>query len=349
MGKEIECRLPWHEIHEQYDSWPLAENVPEYVRVRGDWEQLHEMTGGGEGIKVGIGDTGVDRGHRRSGGDLSNVVEIFDVGYGTNDTHGHGTFTTSQICARSQGSGMVGMAPNVTAYHAKVLSDGGSGSSLRIARGVDNLVEAGCSIVSLSLGGGYSDDIEKSCREARVAGVIVIASMGNSGERGDGHPGNSENTVGSVAIDYNFNLARFSSRSTMATAANFGVQVYGAMPNGRYSRMSGTSMSAPNEAGGIALIQSAELKKFGQIRTRTLDDYMSLVRNASLMRDLGPDGHDRGYGYGFLELRRAIEFVLQDDTPPPPPPAGDPYDNAVVHFENDQGLYGPYRLTKVSR
>ena len=243
-------RLPWHEIHEEYTVWPLAESVPRYVEMRGDWKQLHEWTGGGVGIKVGVGDTGVDIAHRRAGGDLANVVDIFDVGYGTADRQGHGTFTTSQIGARSNGDGMVGMAPNVEIYHAKVLGDGGSGSSRAIAKGIDRMAEAGCSIISLSLGGGYSDDIERACREARQAGILVIASMGNSGNRGSGHPGNSEHTLGSTAIDYDFNLASFSSRSTMATACNFGVQVYGALPNGRYGRMSGTSMSCPNEAGG---------------------------------------------------------------------------------------------------
>lgn len=354
MSKEIEYRLPWHEIHEEFDVWPFAaERVPEYVKLRGEWEKLHELTGGGKGIKVGVGDTGVDTVHRRSGGDLENVTKVHDVGYGTNDSHGHGTFVSSQVGAKSQGSGMVGMAPNVEIEHSKVLSDGGSGSSRAIARGIDKLVESGCSIVSLSLGGGYSDDIERSCKRARESGVLVIASMGNSGNRGDGHPGNSSNTIGSVAIDYNWNLASFSSRSNMATAANFGVRVHGALPNGRYGSMSGTSMSCPNEAGLWALVQSAELKKYGEIRTKTLDDVLSLVKKPSLMRDLGPDGHDRGYGYGYIEIWKVLDYVLADDPdnpdPTDPTPVTDPYDGATAHFEKEGALYGPYRLTKEKR
>lgn len=342
---EIEYRLPWHEIHEEYRTWPLSEKVPLYVSMRGEWEKLHQV-GGGKGIKIGVGDTGVDTIHRQSGGDLENVVKVFDVGYGTSDRHGHGTFTTSQIGARSQGQGMIGMAPDVELYHAKVLSDGGSGSDIAISKGIDALANAGCNIISLSLGGSYSDRIESACRSAREAGILVIASMGNSGTRGDGHPGNSVHTVGSVAIDFNYMLASFSSRSRMAIAANFGVRVTGLLPGGKSGSMSGTSMSCPNEAGVWANVQSAELKKFGEIRTKTLDDVLSLVKDSKHMRDLGPNGHDVGYGYGYVEIWKVLETVLADEPQPPPPPTDDPFDGALVHFENAVGLYGPYRLAK---
>jgi len=342
-----EYRLPWHEIHEVFDRWPLAETVPRYVQMRGEWEELHSTYGAGEGIKVGIGDTGVDRTHMESGGDLAGTT-VFDVGYGKYDAHSHGTFTTSQVGARGQGSGMIGMAPKATLFHAKVLSDGGSGSSDKIARGIDELVDAGCTIVSLSLGGGYSDSIERACKRATDAGVIVIASLGNSGERGDGHPGNSEWTVGSAAIDYEFMLASFSSRSNRAECSDFGVQVYGAVTGGRYGRMSGTSMSCPNTAGCVTLIQGAELKKYGEIRTNSLEKIKAIIRTPELMRDLGPNGHDRGYGYGYMELRKILDHVLKDggDPPlPPTPPGEDPFNGKTVHIQNSSGLWGPYELT----
>ena len=340
--------LPFYEIHEVFEHWPLAEHVPKYVSMRGEWERLHRETGAGEGVKVGVGDTGVDDTHMQPGGDLEGVVR-HDVGYGKSDTHSHGTFCTGQIGANGQGSGMIGLAPKAEMHHAKVMTNG-SGSSTVIAKGIDRLAEVGCNIISLSLGGGYSQRIEDACKAATKAGVIIFASLGNSGERGAGHPGTSIYTIGSAAIDFNYRLANFSSRSKLAVTANFGVQVYGPVLRGRHGRMSGTSMSCPNDAGITALIQSAELKKYGHVRTKTFDDLMELVTNKDLMRDLGPNGHDRGYGYGYMEIWKILDFVLKDEGDKPPPAGENPFAGDVeMDFQSPDGEHAYMGLKVVQQ
>lgn len=306
-------RLPPIIIHEVLDHVPLAEQAGEQLIKRGDWQKLKEICGDGSGIKVGIGDTGVDTIHLR--GDLSGVKDAKDFTnsrYGAADKHSHGSHVTGHIGARSDGSGMVGIASSCDLYHAKVLGDSGSGSTRGIANGIRWLVDQGCHIVSLSLGGSFSQDIEGACREATEQGVFVLAAMGNDGLRGDGHPGNSGYTFGITAIDFDKKLASFSSRSPHATYCGYGVQVLSCGLNGKYVRMSGTSMATPDQAGVMALVLSYLLKTNKPI-PKTMEEMHKLY--IPHIEDLGEPGRDVGYGWGFFNIWN----FLTDTSPAPTP------------------------------
>jgi len=296
----------------EYVPTPLAENPDGFLTQRGDWELLHLITGAGEGIKVGVGDTGIDPTHRDS--DLSGVIEAKDFTgsrYGWQDRHGHGSHCSGHISARRNDNGMIGLAPKCELYHAKVLGDNGSGSSVGIANGIRWMIDKGCHIISLSLGGGFSQDIENACRDAANAGVMVMAAMGNEGTRGDGHPGNSRYTFGIVAVDYNKQLASFSSRSKMAKYSGYGVNVLSCGLNGKYVKMSGTSMATPDQSGLLALYLSWRLK-VGLPLPQTMEELEGLYRPG--VEDLGSPGFDVGYGLGFVDIWKLI-----NNNPPMPP------------------------------
>lgn len=295
----------------QQVATPLSESPDGFLTQRGDWRLLKQLTGDGAGIKVGVGDTGVDTKHLA--GDLKGVVNTKDFTgsrFGAQDRHSHGSHCTGHIGARSDGEGMVGLASSCTMVHAKVLGDNGSGSTTGIARGIKWMVEEGCHIISLSLGGGFSQEIENACREASEAGVFIVAAMGNEGTRGDGHPGNSRYTLGIVAVDYAKQLASFSSRSKMARYSGYGVQVLSCGLNGTYVKMSGTSMSTPDQAGLLTLYLSWRLKNNLPL-PQTLEELEVML--APGVEDLGPKGWDVGYGLGFINIWKLIE-----NTPTPP-------------------------------
>jgi subtilisin family serine protease len=207
--------------------------------------------------------------------------------------------------------------------HAKVLGDSGSGATSGIARGIRWMIEEKCHIISLSLGGGFSQEIENACKDAADAGVFVMAAMGNNGTRGDGHPGNSRYTFGIVAIDYAKQLASFSSRSRAAKYSGYGVQVLSCGLNGRYVRMSGTSMATPDQAGLLALYLGWR-KKHSLQMPATMEELEAML--APGVEDLGPKGWDSGYGLGFVNIWKLIENTpVPDPTPDPTPvPTPDP-------------------------
>jgi subtilisin len=299
---------------------PLSETADEFLTQRGDWNLLKTLTGDGLGIKVGVGDTGVDKTHLD--GDLKGVKNAKDFTgsrYDFYDRHSHGSHCTGHIGARRDGQGMVGLASSCDMVHAKVLGDNGSGSSTGIARGIRWMIDEKCHIISLSLGGGFSQEIENACRDAAEAGVFVLAAMGNNGTRGDGHPGNSRYTFGVVAVDYQKRLAAFSSRSKMAKYSGYGVNVMSCGLNGKYVRMSGTSMATPDQAGLLALYLSWR-KKYSLPLPKTMEELEALLSPG--VEDLGSPGWDIGYGLGFINIWKLIETTPTPGPGPGPSPEG---------------------------
>jgi subtilisin family serine protease len=312
-------------VHEEMDELEPGEKVRKFLSLRGDPDKVLQMGNFGRGIKIGVADTGVDATHRR--GCLRNVKKIKDFTRsrsGVNDVQGHGSHVTGHIGATNTGEGMVGLCPEAELYHAKVLGDNGSGSSVGIAAGIDWLVEQGCHIINLSLGGSRSSVIEDAVKRATNAGVLVFAAIGNSGTRGHGHPGNSSYTIAVAALDYLKRVARFSSRFDNIHVSGYGVDVISLAPRGRYATSSGTSMACPDQAGVAGLILAQELKLFGEIKTKSMTQYLTKVK--PFMEDLGRDGQDREYGLGFIDFLKLAEAVSDSvgDEPKPDPEFKDP-------------------------
>lgn len=316
---------------------PNAQSIPRYLSMKGDWRAIHESTGSGEGIKVGVCDTGASR-FQIQAGELSNVVDGRDFTGSRNgwyDVHGHGTHVACAIGAQDDKQGIIGVAPNCELLIAKVLGDQGSGSSSSIAAGVRWLADAGCDVINMSLGGGgVSQTIESAVVYARSKGVIVVASLGNSGNQGAGHPGTSLNTIGSAAIDYNWQTANFSSRyggQEKPILADFGVQTLSCGLCGRsgctWVRMSGTSMSAPVTSGTLALVKSWH-KKRGHSYADLNEFYASLRPAVKQLQSYRETGH------GWLDVEKLIAM-----TPPEPPDCCKPEPDPEPENPKPSGTY----------
>ena len=303
--REHDCFLPPYTIEAQYDAVPLAEQVPYYVQQIGeDYKKLQELGRFGEGRKICVLDTGADKHHVQVSKELANVVKAVSFVRGENEWDGnsHGSHCLGMIGAQNQGSGITGVAPKATLYSGKVLSRTGSGSSADIARGIrwaaDELGAGG--IINLSLGGGYDRGTQDACRYAVSKGLIVVASMGNSGSRGGGYPGilPDDESYGIAAMDKNDKLADFSSWGEAALFVGYGVDCISTTVGGRYSSFSGTSMSGPQVAATIALaLNMLEDAGEGPFTQQTF-----LERIKPHINDLGPDGRDKFFGLGKISL-----------------------------------------------
>lgn len=285
--------LPYHLADQQF---------PEH------WKQ----TGGGENILVGVADTGIDDSHPEVKGKIY-AMETF-AGRSAFDGNDHGTHVASTIAGES-----VGVAPKAQLAIAKVLADNGSGSSVDVAKGIDWLVQQGCHIINLSLGGPRDDPYTREAVERAVAeGVLVCAATGNERASHVGYPARHCIAVG--AVDRALKLAYFSNRGKDVDLVGYGVNLYAAIPGNRYAEFSGTSMATPFIAGCAANRLSAELKHEGSIHTRSAQDLLKLE---TLVIDLGPEGRDTSYGRGFPDLDNAFYQQIKEETPPanqPPEP-----------------------------
>jgi major intracellular serine protease len=290
-----------------------------------------QHTGAGDGIIVGICDTGVDYDHVEISGRV-HAIKSF-VGDSAFDGNGHGTHVASTIVGRS-----VGVAPRAKVAIAKVLEDNGSGSSEDVAHGVDWLVDAGCHIINLSLGGPQDDPFTRAAIErALAAGVIVIAATGNERANRVGYPARHCVAVG--AVDRKLRLADFSNKGKDVDLVGYGVEVLAALPGNKYAAWSGTSMATPFIAGIAANRLSAEKKHLGRIVTRKPADILKLQ---SFVRDLGPAGFDTSYGRGFPDLTRCFYEQL-DALKPVDPNDGDIWFGRIEHPASGVAFAGPLR------
>ena len=234
-------------------------------------EARQEYDVDGSGVKVAILDTGIDSDHPDLEGRVKYAESI--VGGGTEDIHGHGTHVGGIVGGDGTASDgdYVGIAPNVTLYNIKVLSDGGRGSRAGVIDGIERADELGVDIMSLSLGGlpTTNNPYIPVINSATANGTLVVVSAGNNGPVpfSIGTPGDVESALTVAATDNTDTIAGFSSRGPTdfseqlkpnIAAPGFGIisaNGYGEdTPENLYTTKSGTSMSAPMVSGAAALL-----------------------------------------------------------------------------------------------
>lgn len=166
----------------------------------------------GEGVYVAILDTGLLpswRSYFKAERVATQYARAFGGGAGVagtvseqpdkweRDVDAHGTHVASSILGFSYPNAEFnGAAPAATVIPVKVLNQNGSGWWSAIARGIIYVgdLKAGALadspvVINMSLGGGRSLVMEEAIDYAIAQGVIVVASAGNSGAAGMGHPG----------------------------------------------------------------------------------------------------------------------------------------------------------------
>lgn len=110
-----------------------------------------------------------------------------------NDDDGHGTFVTTIIAGNTGDTddNLVGIAHNVSIMPVDVFlpNDSSMGvnrvlsSSLFLEAGIDHAVANGADVINMSIaGGGYDQFLQDSINEAYNAGIVIVASAGNTGD-----------------------------------------------------------------------------------------------------------------------------------------------------------------------
>ena len=164
----------------------------------------------GQGIRVGMVDSGVDLSHP----DLSGAIAAYQdfTGDGLQDSVGHGTATSSCVVAQGQAvynsetkttMRIEGMAPRAKVVMAKVLDDYGGWDS-NIMRGIDWLIAQKVDIISCSLGSTYippdgTDPVALAFQTAIDHGITVVNSAGNEGP-GQGTVGSPPDLKSLIAV-----------------------------------------------------------------------------------------------------------------------------------------------------
>ncbi len=290
-------------IEKDAEVYALAQTVPWGIpKVQATNAHSNGHTGNGK--KVAVLDTGIDRSHPDLSANVKGGYSVFTDSANRDpfyDGNGHGTHVAGTVAAVNNTIGVIGVAPNASLYAVKVLNNSGSGSFSGIAQGIEWAINNKMDIINMSLGGStgsstlqyYSDLAYNS------SNILVVAAAGNSGNpagTGDnvGYPARYSSVIAVAAIDQNNKRASFSSTGPAVELSAPGVGILSTTPNNNYASYNGTSMASPHVAGVAALVWAAK-------PGLTNKELRQLLRDTAL--NLGTANH---YGYGLVQAMNAI-------------------------------------------
>lgn len=208
----------------------------------------------GDGIAVGIIDTGVDYMHD----ELVFRFDRADPGWNyidwnndVRDKEGHGTHVAGIVAGKT-----VGVAPGVQLKAYVVLDEEGSGSEADVMHAYDDAIDQ-VAVINMSLGGTYYNPaFEELTRAAFRKGVLTSAAAGNEGFRDVySYPAAYDGVLSIAATGRNDEWLTFSNANDENDLAAPGDRIYSSVPGG-YAELTGTSMASPHVAGALALIRS---------------------------------------------------------------------------------------------
>lgn len=296
-------------------------------------------SGTGRGITIAVVDSGVDLAHEDLAAKL--VAQVSCIGSNGNasacsgsaqDDNGHGTHVAGiALAATNNGKGVAGVAPDARLMAVRVLENqcgaGGctaSGSSNDVAAGIRWAADHGANVINLSLGGGAVQGVLgcSFCDAVEYAwgkGALVVIAAGNDSVLPAGF-GNEHALVVTATTRDDTRASYSNASSGFIRAARWPVAAPGGEPESaasdcatggrpkgvlstywvsgkanRYACLAGTSMAAPHVSGALAVLLGS-----GRSPQAAVDRLLATAE------DLGPQGRDDSFGFGRIDLARAV-------------------------------------------
>ena len=294
----------------------------------------------GEGIVIGIVDSGIDTGHP----DISEDSVLYwkDLVNGKSepyDDEGHGTAMAGIIIADGD---LKGIAREAKLIVVKAIDADGIGINEDVAAGIefcmdpngDGDLSDGADIISLSLGGGrvrriFGSEVGIAARLAIENGIFVVASAGNDGVEDDGDvesPATEDLVIAVGAIDSEGLIADFSSigdndgRTPMIRDDRLdpnkkpeivapGVGIATTYLDDLYVTVDGTSPAAAFVSAGLALLLEAHPDYMIDSGPEKVLELKTILMDSSEKLASQDTPHDNYYGYGLIKLLDTSEAM----------------------------------------
>jgi hypothetical protein len=264
----------------------------------------------GEGVRVALLDTGVDRAHPDLTQAIESVESFVPGKKADEDEVGHGTHCAGLIAGAQQPriGPRYGVAPKARLVVVRVFDQREKTPELEILRAVEWAAAQGCHIISLSAGRDVDDRVmpedEHLGETLARQGILLLAAAGNDSNRQEGRieptraPANARHIPAIGAMNVKGRLWNESNGAEGPPHAQVdlvapGVRVVSASPGGGTTPASGTSVATPLVAGVAAVLKS----RAPALRGREL-----LAHTKALARRLMDDPAS-GAGAGLVQVR----------------------------------------------
>jgi len=294
----------------------------------------HDAGFTGKGVTIGIADSGINANNPALAGRVGKQTNFTDPStnnLSVGDVLGHGTFVAQVAAGRPVGMFVGGIAPDASLVSARIIADkeptdDGSGKGNEVTSAdplLDvnrSLIASGAKIINNSWGGiywtnsGATLSFSNAYQDAGFGKILFVFAAGNKGEINPStiaalpslDPALEKGWLTVVALDSDntSQIASYSNRCGMSQ--NYCLAAPGTVivtsPDSTADKVgfvygAGTSFAAPQVSGAAAVLMEAfpglSVNSVRQILLGTADD-------------LGDPGPDTTYGYGRLNVGRAI-------------------------------------------
>uniref|UniRef100_A0A8C8I5U9 Membrane-bound transcription factor site-1 protease n=1 Tax=Oncorhynchus tshawytscha TaxID=74940 RepID=A0A8C8I5U9_ONCTS len=302
----------WHATG-RHSSRRLLRAIPRHVAQILQADVLWQMGYTGSGVKVAVFDTGLSEKHPH----FKNVKERTNW---TNektldDGLGHGTFVAGVIASMRE---CQGFAPDSELHIFRVFTNNQVSYTSWFLDAFNYAILKKIDVLNLSIGGPDFMDhpfVDKVW-ELTANRVIMVSAIGNDGPLYGtlNNPADQMDVIGVGGIDFEDNIARFSSRgmTTWELPGGYGrvkpdIVTYGSGVRGSGMKegcrsLSGTSVASPVVAGAVTLLVSTVLN-----RELVNPASMKQALIASARRLPGVNMFEQGHGK--LDLIRAYQIL----------------------------------------
>ncbi len=265
------------------------------ARTTIDWPDIPARTGVcGQGVPLGMIDTGINEGHDTFRGAAIEVVRLTGAAL-DQATAVHGT-AVAALFVGDPASRSPGLVPGARLFAVDAFHRSGTderADAFTLVAALDHLAAAGVRVINLSLAGPPNAVLEQKVRDlAQSRDILLVAAAGNSGPAAaPQYPAAYPDVLAVTAVDRRGEPWRRAARGPHVEIAAPGVDVWTAASIRGARTKTGTSFAAPFVSAAGALLRDRHPEMTAaEVRKR-------LVASAA---DLGPPGPDETFGAGLL-------------------------------------------------
>jgi Subtilase family len=272
--------------------------IEQYALERMRMPEAHSLATGNS-VLIAVIDAGADTRHPELEG---MILDTYDA-IGTGDrVHPHGTSIVGAIVSRIR---LRGTAPGAHILVARAFGTNRNsmdGKTTDIIKAIEWAMQRNARVINMSFAGSRDPAIERHLAWARQRGIILVAAAGNAGPTSPPlFPAANPAVIAVTATDENDQIFRGANRGNHIAIAAPGVGLFLPTVGSDYRMTSGTSFSAAEITGVIALMLERNPRLSHEAVRRAL---------MATARDLGAPGIDPQFGAGLVDAYQALMAIM---------------------------------------